>query len=414
MEKKKIFIENTFMLYILTFSNYFFGVITIPYQTRVLGPEIYGLIGFATAFSVYLQQFLDFGFILSATDEISRNREDKEKVSKIFSATIYCKLLLGLFAFLLTMLLIILIPKFNNNALLYLLYFGYVFINSLMPDYLYRGLEKMNIITIRTIIIKFISTMLIFIFLTSKEKYYIIPIALLTGALFSIITIYAHMYLKLGIKFRYVKIKDVLLHLKKASFYFLSRIATTIYTTSNTLILGFIYPTGNTVGLYSSSEKMITTGRNAISPISDSLYPYMVKHKDFVLANKIMKIFFPLIIIVTGLIFIFARPICILVFGKSYADASNILRCMLPLIVLTLPTYIFGFPVLSAMGKAHIVNLSTIIGAVVQIIGLLILMVINCLNVYSICILTDFTEFIVCTIRTCCYFKNRNCIIQSQ
>ena len=64
---KKVLLKNTVMLYILQFSAYFFSFITTPYQTRIMGPEIYGKIGYATAMMVYFQLFLDFGFILSST-----------------------------------------------------------------------------------------------------------------------------------------------------------------------------------------------------------------------------------------------------------------------------------------------------------------------------------------------------------
>ena len=37
----------------------FFSFITVPYQTRVMGNEIYGKIGIATALMMYFQLFLD-------------------------------------------------------------------------------------------------------------------------------------------------------------------------------------------------------------------------------------------------------------------------------------------------------------------------------------------------------------------
>ena len=87
-------LTNTIMLYILTFSNYFFNFITVPYQTRILGPINYGRLGFATAFMVYVQLFLDFGFLLSATEEVTNHRNDKKRISQIFTTVCCCKLIL--------------------------------------------------------------------------------------------------------------------------------------------------------------------------------------------------------------------------------------------------------------------------------------------------------------------------------
>ena len=87
-------LKNTLYLYILTFSNYFFGFITLPYQTRVLGPEIYGILGFAVAFQAYFNLILDFGFLLSGTRIVSENAKSKTELSKILSGVTISKIIL--------------------------------------------------------------------------------------------------------------------------------------------------------------------------------------------------------------------------------------------------------------------------------------------------------------------------------
>ena len=83
--------KNTIMLFVLTFSNYLFNFITVPYQTRVLGPAVYGNLGFATSIMSYFQLLLDFGFMLSATEDISKNREDHSYVSRVLTCVTWCK-----------------------------------------------------------------------------------------------------------------------------------------------------------------------------------------------------------------------------------------------------------------------------------------------------------------------------------
>lgn len=124
--KKKTLMKNTIMLYILTFSNYFFGFITVPYQTRILGPEFYGKIGFAMAFATYFQLFLDFGFLLSATEDVSKNRTEKKELGKILTAVNYSKMILITIAVIVLTTICITIPKFRNDYMLYVLYFVYV------------------------------------------------------------------------------------------------------------------------------------------------------------------------------------------------------------------------------------------------------------------------------------------------
>ena len=57
---KQVLLQNTFMLYLLTFSNYFLSLVVVPYETRILGPTVYGTLGAATAIMVYFQLALVF------------------------------------------------------------------------------------------------------------------------------------------------------------------------------------------------------------------------------------------------------------------------------------------------------------------------------------------------------------------
>ena len=81
--KRGVLLKNTLMLYVLQFSTYFFGFIVVPYETRVLGPTIFGLVGAATAAMIYFQNVIDFGFILSGTADVSLHREDKTYLSRL-------------------------------------------------------------------------------------------------------------------------------------------------------------------------------------------------------------------------------------------------------------------------------------------------------------------------------------------
>ena len=76
IKKTNRFYSNTIMLYCLQFSNYLFNFITVPYQTRILGPGFFGKLGMATALTTYFQLLLDYGFILSATEDVASNQDD--------------------------------------------------------------------------------------------------------------------------------------------------------------------------------------------------------------------------------------------------------------------------------------------------------------------------------------------------
>jgi len=266
--KKTLLIKNTFMLYVLNFSIYFFGFITIPYQTRVLGPEYFGKLGFAFALMMYFQLLIDFGFILSATEDVSKNSSNKEELSRIVISVTIVKVILTIFSLLLLTTLCLFIPMFRADSKFYIICFLGVAVNSFIPDYLYRGLEKMNLITGRTVIIKLFFTIMVFLFLKNREDYYLVPILNLIGNTLALIFVYIHITRSLGIKAINVKRRYICGIIKRSSGFFYSRIASTVYGATNTFLLGIIYPTGsNVIGFYSSSDKLVNTAKSLFSPI---------------------------------------------------------------------------------------------------------------------------------------------------
>ena len=392
-------LKNTVMLYIVTFSSYFFNFITVPYQTRILGPVIYGRLGFAQSLAVYFQMVLDFGFLLFGTAEVSRSRNDKYELSKIMSAVILCKLVLSGLCFTVAAGLCLMVPGFYEDRLLYILCILSAVINSFLPDYLYRGLEHMSVITYRTVGVRLFFMISIFLFLKSREQYHLIPLFNLTGGICSCIWVYHDVYRRLGIRVIRIHREYWFRTMKAAGIFFLSRIATTVYGATNTLILGFIYSGTNALGYYSSAEKLLTAARSAFSPISDSLYPYMVVNRDFKLVKKVLVFFMPIVISGCVLTGIFAEPFCAFLLGEEFRASGALLRLLLPAVVIALPTYLCGFPILTPLGLEKYANGSVMAGAGFHLIQTAALFLTGNLTAEAVCIATVLTEYLVCLIR---------------
>ena len=416
--KEGVLAWNTLMLYLLTFSNYFLSLLVVPYESRVLKTAGYGELGVAMAIMVYFQLFIDFGFLLSATEEVSRNRQDKRLLSVILSAVSCCKLALSLLSLLVLFVLCQVIPAWQGKFGFYLLFFLGTAINALLPDYLYRGLEKMSAITIRTVCIRAFSTLGIFLFLKRPEQIWVIPVLTAVGNFGAIIACFYDAKKRLGVGFCRISAADVWLRMKQSSVFFLSRFATTAYSALNTIILDIVSPRsielGGTLvenpvrGYYSSADKLMTTGKQALSPISDSLYPYMVKHHDYRLVKKVLLILEPIIFVGCSVVFVFAPQFCELFFGEGYAPAGNVLRVMLPTAVIILPSYICGFPMLSSMGLTKHANYSTVFGSVIHIINLAILYLTGNMNMITLGAAMSVAEALILAYRLVVIWRHRD------
>lgn len=390
-------ISNTVMLYIMQIAGYIFPLFTFPYLTRVLDIEHYGMITFITATMVYFQMLIDFGFLLSATKECSEHRNNKIKLSEIFSSVVISKTILTIIGFFILIFIISSVPSFQDKKLLTILYYLSLTTTILMPDYLFRGLEKMEVITYITILGKLIYTILIFLVIKSKEDYLLVPLVALVSNLIVFIFTYKEIK-KLGLNFTIVNKKTVYYTLRNSGTFFISRIASTVYSSSNIFVLGLVASNEN-IALFGVANTIIVMIKSLFSPIADSIYPYMLHTKNFKLVKTILAIMMPIVIIGVTVMYMLAKPIILILAGNEYFESIAMFKKMLPIILLALPSYLLGFPILGAIGKMNLANLSVIYPAIFHIISLIFLLILKKLDVNSVIILTLITETFVLLLR---------------
>lgn len=407
-------ISNTVFLYLMTTSIQILNLLTVPYLSRVLGPTEYGQIGLALGYMAYVQIILDFGFTLYVTKKISENKTDKCKIEYIITAVTFIKVILAVclgVVFLLFLYINVFDVTLMTILQVYLL--GYL-ITALLPDFYYRGMENMKSIALRTLIVRVLFTLLIFLCVRKKEDIMFVPVCFLVGSILAFIITAADIRWKKQITFRWPGRKYVMSMVRSAFPYFTSRFASTFYQALNVIIIGKIYGTAPEVGYYTSSDKCLSLVKMGSSPIADSLYPYMLNHKNYRLIKRLLGFVMPIITVGVIIIGIYAEPICEFVFGDGYAESGAILRLLLPAAWVILPTYVVAFPVMSPMGLAKYANYSNVIGVFIQLLGLLLLFLSHRMNIYTICGLTSFTEVSVFMYRlsvvllSVCHERNKN------
>lgn len=332
--------ENFFSLAILQALNYILPLITLPYLVRVLGPEKYGLISFAQAFISYFVILTDYGFNLSATREISIHRDNKEKVSEIFSSVMTVKIFLGMLSFLILGLTLLFVPKFGQDWLIYVFTFGMVLGNIFFPVWFFQGMEKMKWITILNIVSRLIFTVCIFIFIHQASDYPYVALINSLGYLVVGIISLVVVFKNFGVKFVLPTVKNLKYQLKEGWHVFISTVATSLYTTSNAFILGLF--TNNTiVGYYSGAEKIIRAVQALLNPISQTLFPYInklvteSKKKALNFIKKLVILVGAGGFIVSLLIFLLAGPIVNIILGQQYQQSIIVLQILsfLPFII---------------------------------------------------------------------------------
>ncbi|MAU37616.1 MAG: flippase [Flavobacteriales bacterium] len=329
-EAKKRLLENFFSLSFLQAANYILPLITLPYLVRVLGVEYFGLLAFATATVSYFGILTEYGFNLTATRDISIYRDDKEKVIEIFSSVMTIKFFLMFLSFLLMTTLVFSFEKFHQYWYIYFLTFGVVVGQTLFPVWFFQGMERMKYSTYLNVLAKLIFTIAIFIFVKHKEDFYIVPILTSFGFIFSGILSLIIIKTKFDIVFRKQYFKQIRYYFEESSKVFTGMFSYSLITTSTIFILG-LFTSNIIVGYFSAVQRLIKGFSSLVTPISQSLYPYLanIYNKDkahaFRLSLKATLIYFLFSLILLFILYFFPEPIITIIYSKVLLEEKVIL-----------------------------------------------------------------------------------------
>lgn len=388
---KKNVLKNTIMLYGMTIAKMVIPLLTLPYLTRVLSTECYGAVSYLKAVVGYMQLIIDFGFVTSGTKDIVKVREDKKKLGQVAGEIVAARLMLSAAALAVLVVLMFSLPLLKQYKLYALLAFAVIVASIFLHDHLFRGLEKMHVVTVRFIVMKGLAAALTFVFVRSDADVLWIPILDLLGSAVAVLLVYIQIK-KLDITIRLGNLKTTLQRLKSSALYFITNVANTMFNMFNTVVIGAVLP-AEEVAFWSISLQMMTTIQSMYSPMIDGIYPEMVKSRELKQIRKLLRIFMP--IILAGCVFswVVAKYVLFLLGGTEYEAATPIFRCLIPVLTLSFPATLYGWPVLGAIGREAKVTETMFISAAVQCFGVVLLLVLDHFTLMSVAVLRCVTEF---------------------
>lgn len=355
-EDNKILLSSFISLSALQGVNLILPLILLPYLVRTLGMELYGLIAFSTAFVFYFQVITDYGFNLTATREIALHRNNQPKIIEIYNSVMIIKSFLLIACFIIMTIIVFSFKILRDNYEIYYLTYGIVIGNVLLPTWLFQGMEKMEYMTILNFISKVSFTTLIFVFVTKKEDYLLVPIFTSAGYIISGLLSFSIIKKSFKIEFSKQSIKILKTYIKDGWYVFLSQLKITFFSSSNILILGIF--TGNVeVGYFSSAEKIIRTLSAFHTPVVNAMFPYISKNiritpvKIINQIYKVAKLGAIAYIILLSILFIYSENIIFLMFDALLPPVVITLRIILIIPLCVFLNNLFGTQILLNIGK---------------------------------------------------------------
>jgi len=381
-------LKNGIWLTVLQLANTVIPMLTIPYITRVLGTNEYGIFSIALNWILYLQVLVEFGFGLSGARKVSIN-DNNDSLQKLFDNIISARIVLMIFSFVI-MNLICLISQFNLNTYLCMIVLFIMIVGTTFQlTWLFQGKQDMKFITIINTSARIVSVVLIFIFVKSEKD--ILMYCLLYGITLLLSSIISMIVArkKYGLKFHFSSKNEILSEIKEAKYLFASAAMTKIFGGFGITVLG-IFSVADMAGIYSAIYKIPYILTMFFSPISQALYPYNSKKivENFESGVKSVKktgvpIFLVYAFVAIGII-VFRNKLVLILFGTDYSKYSIIVVPLVCQFLLGIVNNFIGIQVLVASGKQKEYSSAFVVSCVVLVV--LNLLLGKFCNIYGVAI----------------------------
>lgn len=379
-------------------------LITGPYVARVLGAVGNGQYSYASSVAQFFVVFASLGFISYGQREVAKVNYDVKERSKLFWELVLARFVPTIFSFF-----VYLVLGFNNllNINDFLLMFVISF--SILAvgfdiSFFYQGMEEFKIITIRTIIVRIISLILIFTLVKTENDIWIYALCIAVSTVGSNIFMWLNVRKYLAkVNLKELKIKR---HIKPTLLLFLPNVAISLYTVLDKTMINLLtqgtqeFKDYNN-GCYEQAYKINSLALifvTVISPIYQSRNSSLVQNNDIdgfqkninMAENYVWHISLPL---VAGFI-VLSSNLTSWFFGEGYDDVPLLMIIMSFRFVFSGFYEIFGSQILLVNGMEKYISISTWVAAIINV-------VLNCILIYFIGAIGAAIATAVCELVNC-------------
>ena len=369
--------KNFFYSALLTVANYLFPLITYPYVSRVLGVANIGVCNFVDSVVNYFIMFSMMGITTVGVREIAASRSDRSRQDSVFSSLLSLNAATSLVSAALLVASIFLVPALYAHKELMGIGVVRLLANFLCMEWLFKGVEDFRYITLRTVLIRLLYVVAVFVFVRKPEDYgiYYLLLCLTVVGNALVNVLYSRRFV--SFTFRNLSLRGV------AGPFFLIGLYTvmaSMYTSFNVTYLGFT-STDEQVGYYASATKIfgmiiaLFTAFTAIMLPRLSAVVSEGREEEFRrIVLKVLRVLFCLGVPTVLLMEAEAADIIRIISGNGYEGAVTPMRIISPLILVIGMEQVYVLQTMLPKKYDREVLVNSVIGAVVGV-GLNVLLV---------------------------------------
>lgn len=384
--KHNTFYKNTLWQYGLQILKYLFPLLLIPYLTRILGTEGYAVYAYVLSFMGVVQTIADFGFTLSGTKKVVDLRGDTAALSRLVGAITVARLMLLCGLFFCVMVVTRFIPIMAENTVYVIWAFFATAGRTVLPDFIFQGNERMGPLTTRYFASKGVQVALTILLVRGPGDLILVAVADVLSEIVDIVWSYRAQKRLFGVGIARPTFKESFEELRVSAIYCVSNVSSSLFSGFTTVIIGLAITSKTDIAFWSLTLTTVNAVQSLYTPIANSLYPLMIKNRDFGFARKLALVALPVLVLGIVAYCALSKPIMLVLGGPEYVGGAHVMWMISPIFIFSFYGILIGWPVLGAMGHVKELTVSTLFTGIVNVVSLLALYLAGLITLDVICV----------------------------
>jgi O-antigen/teichoic acid export membrane protein len=323
--------KNLAYNFILSVSQVFLPLLSIPYISRVLNPAGIGEVSFIDSFTFYFISIAEFGIVVYGMREVARLKNEPAKKAKLISELLALHVISSSVTLVLYSISIFFIwDKIHDVRILYFS-FSYLIVNFFACEWYFLGMEKFRFITFRSVLTRILGLITIYLLIKQPSDYYIYYAIIASTAIINSLWNNFLLFREVDISFRNLNWRQ---HVPKLQITYLISLVYGITLILDNVLLRIV-STASAVGFYAFSIKIV---RISTTLLSDSLLVFFPRIVSFLEENKQrqvqlmitrnLQLLILFAVPICAGVFLLAEPLVLIFLGKQFIPAVDNLKIL--------------------------------------------------------------------------------------
>ncbi len=348
---------------------YLFPLVTSMYISRALGAERLGVYAYVNSIVTICGMFGMLGIANYGNREVAKSRDDRTRLSEVFSSVYSLQLLMSGVVILLYGAAILLLPvSYPDIFAIQLLHLLSV---ALDVSWLFFGLEKFKVTLTRNFLIKVVAFALILLLVRDPGDLRIYSWIMCGSSVVS--QLFLWILIRREVDFRPVGLRRIVPHMKSCLVLFIPVLAYSIYRIMDKTMLGAMCEKSQ-LGFYENAERIINIPIMVIAALGTVMMPHMAhimqgsgdEYKQTIRFS--MKLAMSIATFSTLGLMVVGRDLAVALFGAEYAESGRLILLLATTVLASAWANVIRTQYLIPRGQDKPYVISTLVGAVINLV----------------------------------------------